>query len=402
MEAERDLARIAALPDSSARAAQYTSFLERAAAALAPDALLAFADHVASESTPPATAHALFAELAALLPTLPAALHKALAVRVLAALAHRVHSFESEIVATRLALAKVYEGEHEWTLAAQALAEIPFAGAARMLNDSFRVEQYVKIARYYIEDDNPVDAHTYTVRSSVLMRSCQDEGAKLMHKVSVARVLDAKRKFEDAAMKYYLLSQIAPGTYGAQEIGAGDAAQALGFAITCAILAPAGPRRSRVLAILYNDERSRGLDVFPLLESIHMGRLLKSSQVDAFRPTLRPHQVATDADGTTVLDRAVTEHNLLAASRLYTNIRFEALGAVLGVSTEKAEDVCQLMAYEGRMQARLDQVEGVVEFEAPGTRDELTRWDRQIEDLCAAVDGCCDAILKAYPQLAGT
>jgi COP9 signalosome complex subunit 4 len=395
-----ELARIAAQPDAATRAAAYTDYLLRATNPPSPDALAAYAGHFASAATPATTAHALFASFAAALPALPAELHKALAVRVLGEVAARAHSFEAEIIATRLGLARVYEAELEWTMAAQALAEIPFDGVSRVLTDAFRVEQYVKIARYYIEDDNPVDADRYCVRSAMLMQNCVDAGVKLMHKVSVARLLDSKRKFEDAAMKYYQLSQVAPGKYGDSEIGDADAAQALNFAVTCAILAPAGPRRSRVLAILYNDERARDLDVFPMLDNIRMGRLLRPEQVEAFRPTLRPHQVAVDAEGVTVLDRAVTEHNLLVASQLYANIRFEELGALLGVSPEKAEEVCQTMAYEGRMGARLDQVEGIVEFEASGTRSELTRWDGQIEDICAAVDGCSDAILKAYPQLA--
>lgn len=32
-----------------------------------------------------------------------------------------------------------------------------------------------------------------------------------------------------------------------------------------------------------------------------------------------------------VLDRAVIEHNMLATSRLYNNISFEELGALLGI-----------------------------------------------------------------------
>lgn len=395
-----DLALIAALPDAATRRNTYSRYLARATKPPSLEALGAFVEHFTSAATPAGTAHALFADFAAVLPTLPAELHKALAVRVLTELAARAHSFEAEIIATRLGLARVYEAERNWTLSAQALAEIPFDGVSRVLTDAFRLEQYVKIARYYIENDNPVDADRYCVRSTMLMQHCADEGVKLMHKVSMARLLDSKRKFEDAAMKYYQLSQVPPGKYGNSEIGEADASQALNFAITCAILAPAGPRRSRVLAILYNDERSRDLDVFPMLDNIHMGRLLKTSQVEAFRPTLRPHQMAVHADGATVLHRAVTEHNLLAASQLYTNIRFEELGALLGVSKEKAEEVCQTMAYEGRMHARLDQVEGIVEFEAAATRNELMRWDSQIESICAAVDACSTAILKAHPQLA--
>ena len=36
-----------------------------------------------------------------------------------------------------------------------------------------------------------------------------------------------------------------------------------------------------------------------------------------------------------VLERAVIEHNMLAASKLYTNISFEQLGALLGIDATK-------------------------------------------------------------------
>ena len=46
------------------------------------------------------------------------------------------------------------------------------------------------------------------------------------------------------------------------------------------------------------------------------------------------------------------EHNLLAASRLYLNIKFEELGLILGVDGEKAESLARSMIEEGRMTVR--------------------------------------------------
>ena len=39
--------------------------------------------------------------------------------------------------------------------------------------------------------------------------------------------------------------------------------------------------------------------------------------------------------GSSILDRAVIEHNLLSASKLYNNITFEELGALLEISPSK-------------------------------------------------------------------
>ena len=49
--------------------------------------------------------------------------------------------------------------------------------------------------------------------------------------------------------------------------------QALKMSVTCAILAEAGPQRSRALATLYKDERCSALPVFSILEKVGMGKL---------------------------------------------------------------------------------------------------------------------------------
>jgi len=50
---------------------------------------------------------------------------------------------------------------------------------------------------------------------------------------------------------------------------------ALNNAITCTILAAAGPQRSRMLATLYKDERSAKLPVWPFLEKVYLERILR-------------------------------------------------------------------------------------------------------------------------------
>lgn len=73
-------------------------------------------------------------------------------------------------------------------------------------------------------------------------------------------------------------------------------------------------------------------------------------QVAAFSEMLREHQRAKTADGTTVLEKAVIEHNLAAGSKLYMNIGTSELGALLGTSGPKAEEIAARMISEGRLQ----------------------------------------------------
>jgi len=67
---------------------------------------------------------------------------------------------------------------------------------------------------------------------------------------------------------------------------------------------------------------------------MYLDRLIKRTDLEEFESLLQTHQKASNADGSTILDNAVTEHNLLAASKLYNNITFEGLGALLEVPSE--------------------------------------------------------------------
>lgn len=70
--------------------------------------------------------------------------------------------------------------------------------------------------------------------------------------------------------------------------------------------------------------------------------------------------IVSHLTGSTILDRAVTEHNLLAASKLYNNITFSELGALLQISPTKAEKIASQMITEGRMNGYIDQVKKLI------------------------------------------
>ena len=59
---------------------------------------------------------------------------------------------------------------------------------------------------------------------------------------------------------------------------------------------------------------------------MYLERILSRQEVDAFAKGLKPHQMALLPDGTTVLERAVVQHNILSASKLYNNISLQVWG----------------------------------------------------------------------------
>lgn len=199
-------------------------------------------------------------------------------------------------------------------------------------------------------------------------------------------------------MRYYDLSQTKIGlvTGEGKQVGEADLAAALTNAITCAILAAAGPQRNRVLTTLYKDERCTRLPVFSLMEKVYLERILRNDEVQAFSANLKPHQLGVESeDGMSIVSRAVIEHNLLSASKLYNNIMVTDLGQLLGVDPRLAEETAAKMIGEERMTGKIDQVDGLIYFQDPkDTSAAMVQFDDQILDVCNQVNALIDLMDK--------
>lgn len=160
--------------------------------------------------------------------------------------------------------------------------------------------------------------------------------------------------------------------------------------------------------------------------------ILRPAEVKDFEATLKPHQLAQIALSTndrlasalgdedeeagastrrgpaTVLDRAVMEHNLLASSKIYNNISFRGLGALLDLAPGAAETMARTMIAQGRLKGHIDQVDRLIWFETGREEDDaqgkagglgdvvqetedtgglLTkRWDNQIRTTASHVE----------------
>ena len=166
------------------------------------------------------------------------------------------------------------------------------------------------------------------------------------------------------------------------------------------MLAPAGPNRSRILASLCRDERTVQLPTHGILTKMFLDYIIRTAEVKQFEQTLRPHQLAkiqqssndriaatlaaSTSDGdvnmgenvstrtgpSTVLDRAVMEHNLLAASKIYNNITFAGLGALLDLTPGAAETMARRMVEQGRLKGSIDQVEQLIWFDTGREEDD--------------------------------
>jgi COP9 signalosome complex subunit 4 len=316
-------------------------------------------------------------------------------------------TFEEQEALLREVLCTAYEAQEDYTSAAKALQGIHLDTSQRQITDQAKVQMWIRIVRLYLEDDDTVSAEQALNKIKNLPSSSQtlatNADLKLHYQLSQARILDARRRFLDASAEYHNVSLSA-------NVAEEDRLHALAAAIKTAILAPAGPQRNKTLGKLYKDERASDTEEYGILEKMFLDRLLAAEEVDTFAASLMAHQLAQTSDGSTVLAKAVIEHNLLAASRLYENISTTALGRILGLedgreetAAEKAEDYAARMIEQGRLKGKIDQIDGVISFESQvgveaGSKErELRLWDYGVQGLVEDVEGCAAGISEAFP-----
>ncbi|RZC35133.1 COP9 signalosome complex subunit 4 [Asbolus verrucosus] len=330
----------------------------------------------------------ILTEISSHLMKLPDDVSKAVSHYMLDKVQPRVISFEEQVASIRQHLADIYERNQMWREAAAVLVGIPLETGQKQYTVDYKLETYLKIARLYLEDDDPVQAEAFINRASLLQAESRNEQLQIYYKVCYARVLDYRRKFIEAAQRYNELSYRVI-------VHEDERMTALRNALVCTVLASAGQQRSRMLATLFKDERCQQLPAVAILEKMYLERIIRRSELRDFEALLQPHQKASTIDGSTILDRAVIEHNLLSASKLYNNISFEELGALLEIHPSKAEKIASQMITEGRMNGYIDQIDSIVHFE---TRETLPQWDKQIQSLCYQVNSIIESISKNEPE----
>ncbi|KAH6628056.1 hypothetical protein F5144DRAFT_294192 [Chaetomium tenue] len=313
-------------------------------------------------------------------------------------------SLLEQSAALRELVATAHEANEDFLDAAKMLSDIPLDSSQRRVGDAEKAAIWVRIVRNYLEVDDSTTAERYLNKLKNVMHDVADAELNLHFRLSAARIQDSNRQFLQAAKSYHDIS-FSPA------IAEDERLHTLAMAIKCAILAPAGPLRGRALAQLYKDDRSAGLEEHGILEKMFFDRLLSTAEVDKFAQGLAPHQLAKTSDGSTVLAKAVVEHNLLSASRLYSNIGFDELGLLLGLDGQKAEDTTARMVEQGRLVGSIDQIDRIIWFEggdASGEKGsgraeiavgkEKRRWDANVQALAEDVERLTDALQAEFPE----
>jgi len=407
-EVRSQLAQIEAGPGSHGdRATAFRSLLQSILTSSQGDQLAAnlaaFIETLLSDNINIVTSRPVLVEFLTAVSSIPsAAVRKSAYVYTLEKLRPKIISFEEQDCNIRLALADIYENDDENGEAAKVLQAIELNPHQRQVSDEFRLEVYIRIMRNLLEDDDTTNADAFLNRATLLIHKSTSQSLNLQFQNCQARILDSKRQFLNACSKYHQLSF-------SSQVDESDRMRCLQAAMTCAILAPAGPLRSRSLATLYKDDRAPQLQQdYSLLEKMYLDRLLSQREVDEFAARLQPHQVARLADGSTVLSKAVIEHNLLGASKLYNNIGVAELGVLLNLSAEKAEEYAARMIEQKRLSGQIDQISGLIYFDSTASTGgaaaekvvsrHLRRWDENVGALAQEVENITSMLQNAHPE----
>lgn len=304
--------------------------------------------------------------------------------------------FDEVVYIFRDTLYKQYSTEGKYRAAAMVLAGLNLESSTKIYTVEEKANICITVAETFLADDesSAEQAEIYAQKAGALMTniSTTAEGRllTLRYQSAHARVMDAHRKFVEAAMRYYELSTISQEIVDLLNLNEQDLLELFGKSVTCVILGKAGPQRSRVLGVLYKDDRLSQLDSTEkysshsaVLTKMYTQQLLRPNDLLAFEISLAVHQKALTADGFTIPEKAVIEHNLVATGKLYDNINFSELATILRLDARKAEKVAAKMISDGVLKAIIDQSDGILLFDKSET--DLMSWDSRIGDICSAL-----------------
>ena len=153
------------------------------------ECLRCYIDCIVAENVSLVISRQLLTELSKIVTELPAPLSQATCLYMLEKVQPRVVSFEDQIVAIRQHLAALYESEQRWREAADILSGIPLETGQKQYAPEFKLQTYLKIARLYLEDDDPVQAEGSINRATLLQNETTNEELQILYKFCYARVL---------------------------------------------------------------------------------------------------------------------------------------------------------------------------------------------------------------------
>ncbi|TKR68634.1 hypothetical protein L596_024592 [Steinernema carpocapsae] len=308
--------------------------------------------------------------------------------RLLKIVQPRVISYEEQAASIRMRLAEIYEVQQKYVEAAEMLNSIPMETGQRIYTAEMKFRTYLRIAKMYIQAGDIGQAERNLNRASFLQTAAGSDELNIQYKFLCAEILDRNGKFIDAAQRYYQLSMLPALTRSEKE-------DCLAKAINCTVLASPSQHKTRLLTALCKDDRCTSLPAFAIIDKMFKEMIIHPGELELFEANLKDYQKKS-AGGSSMLQKAIVEQNMLAACQLYKNISFDVLGEMLGIGAEKAEMLACEMIADGRFQATIDQVDGYIYF-----KDRASGYlDQQVQQTFDQVNKIAEMIFAAHPEWA--
>eukprot|EP01031_Cornospumella_fuschlensis_P028426 gene28426-34317_t len=388
--------------DSRDRISQVQGLIDRAVQSSHVDSLKTLISRILSDDVPPQISRPVVLHFANQIRPLSPEHYEDVANHSLIVMKQCPINLDEANFVLRDQLCNYYIQTGQFSDAAQILAGVNVESTTRVFTEEEKVDIYIKCAEAYLEDEAAVEAEVFMNKASPYMNSITAWTLQLRYKATLARVLDANRKFAEAALKYYELSTLKHESLVTEEL-----LELYVKSIVCTILSKSGVQRNRMLQILSNDPRFLDLEVSAKFNAHHImvnkmtaEHIITADECKRFEEFLSDHHKVLGVGGESLLERGVREHNVLSISKLYCNIYFSELGRLLNVDENRAEKIVATMISEGRLRGRIDQVEGGVLFE-DGSKEGVGLADinSQIQSICQDVNAFVDLAKEVFPDI---
>eukprot|EP01095_Lingulamoeba_sp_RSL-Kostka_P003901 TRINITY_DN1501_c0_g2_i2.p1 TRINITY_DN1501_c0_g2~~TRINITY_DN1501_c0_g2_i2.p1 ORF type:complete len:408 (-),score=112.79 TRINITY_DN1501_c0_g2_i2:162-1385(-) len=301
---------------------------------------------------------------------------------------------ESKIIREKLVDRYIYNEDYDEAASMMASITSLVDNSRVFYHPEEKIRVFLKCCQLYIKLEDNGRAQEHLNRANSILDDAIIEKHPELHIIKeecLAQVQDFNKKFYLAASRYYELTHLY------DSISFEEKMNYLKGSLLCAILAPAAQNRIRLLNTLYHDERtSKYPELYQMLEKMHLQHIISSQESKQFEKHLKVHHLAILSDGSTFWDKAVMEHNLYSASRLYKNISFEQLGFLLDITSEKAEKAAATLITEKRMKGSIDQINQIIKFDHDNAS--IPKWDKHIETLCSSVNEITEIIVESHPE----
>jgi COP9 signalosome complex subunit 4 len=357
-----------------------------------PSSLMGSVQRLLADDVPVQISRAALAHFATVLKNLPAEAFEEVANFTLSKVKASANNYDETDFILRDHLCSLYLGWNQFSDAAATLAGLNLDSTTRPYSDFEKANTYVKCAEAYLADDSAIDAEVFVNKARTPMENISEWTLQLRYKAVLARILDANRKFTEAAKQYYELS-----TMTHPDLVQDDLLELYVKAVTCNILGKTGAQRTRNLGLLYKDPRLESISLIEkytshpiILEKMFKEQIVRKDEVIAFELCLLDHQKATTSDGFTFLEKAIIEHNMLAIGKIYDNIQLPELTNILLIDERRTQRVAAAMIAENRLRGYIDQSVNALIFTGDATSKGI--MDAEVLAVCESVTRLVDSL----------